>query len=65
MENVFPLIKMPVTGGFQCETENSAVEEPANLNVSVDDSSCIIIKSLLHSRVASGSQSFGHYTWWN
>lgn len=55
MESVFSLIKMLVTGSFQCETENSAVEEPVNLSVSVDASSCIIIKSLLD------SQSFGHY----
>lgn len=61
MENVFLLIKMLVTRGFQCETENSAVEEPVNLNVSVDDSSSIITKSRLDSRVASSSQSFGHY----
>lgn len=60
MENVFLLIKMLVTRGFQCETENSAVEEPVNLNVSVDSSS-IITKSRLDSRVASSSQSFGHY----
>lgn len=61
MENVFLLIKMLVTSGFQCETENSTVEEPVNLNVSVDDSSSIITKSRLDSGVASGSQSFGHY----
>lgn len=42
MENVFLLIKMLVTGGFQCETENSAVEEPVSLDVWVDD---VFIKS--------------------